>query len=380
MIKIFSITIFLIVILSIEGQSQNDRYNYLNTWNKFDSVQERELLFRFENANFFRNDEYVSPILEGYTLIGLWGRFLFEYYPTDNLRIKVGAHMLKYHGREEIEGVEALPYYSIQYKPLSDLSVTFGNFNNSRNMDLIAPIYEPELYYTHKPPAGLMIDFEKRFLTIKSWINWETHIFEGDPFQEKFLMGFSSEFFIINNDDFTLSTPLQFTYHHQGGEIDSSDNLVQTLMNGATGIRIKKRLEDWSIGLSSYYVGYHEATSNSLQAYRGGNAGLARLDFGYKESLLSLGYWYGDEYLSPKGRQIYQSYSFSNPGQLYPRRELMEGRFLLNIPIKNVARIVLEADAFYDLKESDLSYAWGVHLIFSESFFLTHVKKPEVHH
>lgn len=377
MVKKLFILLFFAIFLNIEAQSQQSQYSYLDTWNKFDSLQERNLFFRFENANFFRNTEYTSPILDGYTLIGLWGRFLFEYYPADNLRIKLGVHLLKYDGREEIEGVEALPYYMIQYKPVKDLSVIFGNFNDSRNMDLLSPLYEPELFYTQKPPAGLMVDYDKERIKLKSWINWETFIFEGDPFQERFLMGLSSEFYWLKNKDFELSMPLQFTYHHQGGEIDSSDNLIQTLMNGATGFKLNRISGKWNYGISGYYIGYREATSNGLQAFRAGQAGLARLNFGYKESLLSLGYWHGSKYVSPKGRHIYQSYSFSNPGEFYLKRQLVEGRFLFNLPIKSYVKLVLEADAFYDMNESDLSYAWGIHLIFSESFFLTHVKQPD---
>ncbi|PLX23613.1 MAG: hypothetical protein C0599_04220 [Salinivirgaceae bacterium] len=375
MVKRITILFVLALLLNIEGNAQQQQYQYLNTWNQFDSLQSNNLFFRFENANFFRNDEYTSPILDGYTLIGLWGRLLFEYYPSENLRIKIGTHLLKYHGREEIEGVEAIPYYTLQYKPTKDFSIVFGNFDNSRNMDLLAPLYEPEMFYTQKPPAGLMVNYANDRVSVKSWINWETHIFEGDPFQEKFLFGLSSDFKWINNGVFELSTPLQFTYHHVGGEIDSSENLIQTLMNGATGIKALIKSGDWSYGISGYYLGYREATSNGLQPYRAGQGGLTRLNVGYKQSLVSLGYWNGKQFLSPKGRSIYQSYSISNPGELYPNREIVEGRFLFNWPIKDFVHLVLEADAFYDLNESDLSYAWGIHLIFSESFFLTHVKK-----
>jgi hypothetical protein len=375
MAKRLTILIVLILLLNIDTYSQQNRYQYFNTWNEFDSLQTNNLFFRFENANFFRNNEYVSPILDGYTLIGLWGRFLFEYYASDNLRIKLGTHLLKYHGREEIEGVEAIPYYSLQYKPTKELSVIFGNYNDSRNMDLLEPLYEPEFFYTQKPPAGVMIDYNISRLNLKSWINWETHIFEADPFQEKFLFGLSSDFKVINNDGFELSTPIQFTYYHEGGEIDSSDNLIQTLMNGAAGIQSLVKIGDWSYGLDGYYLGYREATSNGLQPYRAGHGALGRLSLGYKQSIISVGYYNGNQYISPKGRHIYQSHSHRAPGELYPSRELIEGRFMFNWPIKEYVHLVIEADAFYDLIESDLSYAWGIQLIFSESFFLTKVKK-----
>lgn len=374
--RIILILVFLGVLLSV-GVAQHKQFGYLNTWNDFDSLHKNNLFFRFENTNFFKNNEYTSPILDGYTLIGVWGRLMFEYYPTDNLRFKIGSHLLKYHGREELEGVNIYPYYLIEYKPARELSVIFGNLNNERNMDLLEPIYNPELFFTQKPPAGLMLDYSHQFIEAKTWIDWHTHIFEGDTFQEEFLYGLSSELFVVNNKQLSFSVPSQFTYHHLGGEIDSSDNQIQTLMNGATGLKFQMRNGKWSYGLSSYYLGYREATSNYLQPFRAGHASLSRFFVGYKESMLSIGYWYGDRYISPKGQRIYQSYSFNNVGEVYPKRELIEGRFLFNIPIKEWINFVIEADAFYDINENSLSYAWGIHLVLSESFFLRKISKPQ---
>ncbi len=370
MLKPFFLLVFALALLSVDSFGQKQSYGYLSTWSKFDSTKTRDLSFRLENANFFRNDEYTSPIVDGYTLIGLWGRFLMEYYPAENLRLRFGGHFLKYHGRESIDGVESIPYYSIQYNPLPDLEIIFGNFDNSQNLGLLEMIYEPEFYYTRKPPGGLQIRFSRDRLHLESWINWETHIFAGDPFQEVFTNGTLINYDFIKSEHHKFSVPLQFIYHHQGGEIDSTDAQIETLMNGAGGIEYVYSIEDWSFGINAWYLGYREATTNNLQVYSAGHAGLGRIFAGYKRSVLSLGYWNGSHFISPKGRKIYQSYSFSTPGKLYPTRQLLEGRLAMQIPVKKGVVFVVEADAFYDLKESDFSYCWGIHLVFSESFFL----------
>ena len=369
--------VFLFVLLfSFNEQvySQQQSYQYLSTWPQFDSARVKYLAFRIENANFFRNDEYTSPIVDGYTLIGLWGRFLMEYYPAENLRVRFGGHFLKYHGRESIDDVESIPYYSIQYNPLPDLEIIFGNFDNSQNLGLLEMLYEPEFYYTRKPPGGLQVRFQRHRLHLESWINWETHIFAGDPFQEVFTNGSLISYDLIKKERHKLSVPLQFIYHHQGGEIDSTDAQIETLMNGASGLKYNYKKGDWSLGVSAWYLGYREATSNNLQVYSSGHAGLARIIGGYKRSVLSIGYWNGNRFISPKGRKIYQSYSFSNPGKLYPRRQLLEGRMAMQIPVKYGVTFAIEGDVYYDLREADLSYCWGIHLMFSESFFLKNFK------
>lgn len=349
---------------------QPHQYKMLNTIPEFDSTQTKQLSFRVENANFFRNNEYYSPILDGYTYIGLWSRLLMAYYPAQNVRVRAGAHLLKYHGKSSFDPSESIPYFSITYQPKPGFNVTLGNINNDQNFGMPAMLYEPEYFYAQSPPAGAMVTYNKKWFDFETWIDWETFIYEGDPFQEKFTNGSKLLFRFINNNQINFRVPVYFVYHHQGGEIDSSAQKIETLMNGATGIDFTYKAGAWTMGIESLYVGYREATSNYLQPFRAGHGAVSRGFLSYKTAGLSLGYWQGKRFIAPRGRRIYQSVSFNTPGITLPKRQLIEGRLSWKIQIKKGIHFALESDAFFDLNDNSLSYAWGIHLFFNESFFL----------
>jgi hypothetical protein len=374
----FGVFLGLILFLMLnadEARSQNEAYRYMNTRAPFDSLKARNLSVRFENANFFRNNEYKSPVVDGYTLIGLWGRFLMEYYPANNLRLQVGGHFLKYHGSEPIDKHKSMPYYTIQYNPFHNMEIIFGNFNNNRNMGLLEMLYEPENYFTEKPPGGLQVRYANKWLTAQTWINWENFIFPGDSLQEVFTNGSLVDLELIDRENFQLSVPVQFMYYHEGGEIDSANKEIQTLMNGAAGLNFRYRAKRWTFGAEGYYLGYREATANRRQLFTAGYGGLARLSAAFDRSVVSVGYWQGDRYLSPKGRVLYQSYVLPANGEIHHRRQLLEGRLVVDIPVKYGVTFAVEADTFYDLTEGDFSYCWGLHLMFSESFFLRKINE-----
>lgn len=357
--------------------AQSNRYEFMSSYPAFDSTRVHQLHFRFENQNFFRNNEFQSDGVKGYTLIGLWGRPLLEYYPASNLKIRVGGHFLRYHGIDFIDKSNSIPYYSVQYNPFENFEIVLGNFDESYSIRMPEMLNSPELYLFSTPAGGVQVRYSNEYLQSQIWLNWETFIYDADPFQEVFTQGVSVEFFPVKSKFFRLALPLHFTYHHQGGEIDSSDELIETLMNGSVGMRGVYSVSKWNVGAETHYLGYREATGNRLQPFTAGHAGLARGFVKYNTLLLSAGYWQANGYLSPKGSRIYQSYVAVNPENSGRKRQLFEGRFVLNVPIKYGVKFALEADAYFDMLTSEFSYMYGIHLAFSESFFMRKIKYRE---
>lgn len=355
--------------------AQTSRYEFMSSYPEFDSTNVHQLHFRFENHNFFRNNEYQSDAIDGYTLIGLWARPVLEYYPAANLKIRIGGHFLRYHGINFIDKSNSIPYYSIQYNPFNKFEIILGNFDNSNPLYMPEMLYSPELFLFTKPPGGVQARYANNFMQSRIWLNWETFIQENDPFQEVFTQGASVAFFPVKTDFIHLSIPIHFTYHHRGGEIDSSDELIETLMNGSAGLQGVYEIDNWETGAEVSYLGYRETTNNRLQPFAAGHAGLARAFIKYNTVLISAGYWQANGYLSPKGSLIYKSYTSTNDGQSGRKRQLLESRFVLNIPVKYGVRFAVEADAYFDIITTKLSYMYGIHLVFSESFFSRKIKR-----
>ncbi|MBA4321655.1 MAG: hypothetical protein C0408_02440, partial [Odoribacter sp.] len=55
-----------------------------------------------KNINFLKDNEYYSPIIEGYTLVGYFIQPAIVYMPSEKLRIRMGTHILNYAGAPSI--------------------------------------------------------------------------------------------------------------------------------------------------------------------------------------------------------------------------------------------------------------------------------------
>lgn len=170
--------------------AQSNRYEFMSSYAAFDSMRVHQLHFRFENQNFFRNNEFQSDGVKGYTLIGLWGRPLLEYYPASNLKIRVGGHFLRYHGIDFIDKSNSIPYYSAQYNPFDNFEIILGNFDESYTIRMPEMLNSPELYLFSTPAGGVQVRYSNEYLQSQIWLNWKTLYMMPTLFRRYLLKGF----------------------------------------------------------------------------------------------------------------------------------------------------------------------------------------------
>lgn len=362
-----------VVLLSIiwMGSFAQDYTELYRTVSSFKQAQSGKLNFRIENANFVRNHEYDSPVVKGYTLTGVWVRPMFEYYASNMLRVQMGGHFLKYHGQNKINKIT--PWISLAYKPSKYFEAVLGNYGNDNNHGLIAPLYEPDRFLTEKPEASVQFKYSKNRWDSEVWLDWKKFIEQNDPVQERFAVGIRADYQFYARNNWDLRGTFQFVTTHRGGEIDTSDDRIESVANKALGLKWQKKNRKTVWGGTAAYVDYTDMTKRGERAFKSGNA--LYVDGYWKQNgwQVGAGYWHADKFITLLGRNIYQSVSnFDN--KKYASRQLLSGRLSKTFEITNGARFGLETDAYFDLKESSFSYTWGIQLIFSESFFIKKLK------
>jgi hypothetical protein len=129
---------------------------------KLDSAQENSLLFRIENSNFLKNNEYFGDFIQGYTLIGYFINPKFVYYPAANAKIEVGAHLLKYSGIDEFSKV--IPTLRFHFKASKSTDIVIGTLYGSANHETIEPLFRHEYFYTENIENGLQFLFDTKNL------------------------------------------------------------------------------------------------------------------------------------------------------------------------------------------------------------------------
>lgn len=304
-----------------------------------DSARVRTLWVELDNLSFFKDNEYTSEFMRGYTLPGLWLQPKAVYYPLKNLKVELGLHALIYSGANKYpsmayrdiaywkgnqyqKGAHLLPYFRAQVT-LSKVNLVIGNLYGGATHGLIEPLYNPELTLTADPEMGFQVLFDTRAYHLDVWVNWESYIFQNDTHQEAFTVGLSSQIDYTPRDaSLHVYSPVQGTIQHRGGEQDTIyTNSVQTLTNGAVGAGVT-----WNAGrrwlkrlnFEADLLGYYQQMGE-MWRYDNGWALYTALSADLKDIRVRAGYFRSHDFISLFGLPYFGAASTRHVGAVFER-------------------------------------------------------------
>lgn len=377
--KLIALLCLILAVTQMNGQTTPDMNfrSFSSSYKKSAEVVDGQLNFRFESLGFFQNNEYIGFFDDGYTLTGAMLRPKLSYSPAASLYVEVGAHLIKYNGREDF--TTAMPWFTARYLLSDRITIITGNLDQSNQHGLTDPLWEPERIYTDKPEAGLQILYSTEKLQSQVWINWETFILRRDPFQEQFTFGATTDYRIYKNSALSLTLPLQMLVYHKGGEINTNNTgqRIQTHANFAAGwklaINVGEKLK--TINLNGSWYGYKALTEESTPyPFNEGHAYLLETSAQLGHSLLSASYWNAYQFIAPNGRCLYQSISNTVPGFSQADRSIICAKYYWQREITKGARAAFQLEGFVDLPTGDLSYYYGFYLLMNQDFLLKRFK------
>jgi hypothetical protein len=374
-IKFILFTIFFFIITSSVCFSQiNETWRYY--YPEFCDSSSNKLFFRLENNNFFKNTEYVNGVEKGYTLLGYTMQPSLMYYAGDNLRLKVGVHLLQYSGMDKFS--EVLPVFSIHARLSEKVDLIMGGLKGDVHHQLIEPIFNSEHQYGRPIENGIQLLYNSNHLELDAWIDWEQFITHNDTKPEKFTAGISSKFrFTQTTSDWDLHIPAQVIITHLGGEISTYEDRVQSLANLVTGLKGSKKLENGyieKIGLSAYLATYKDITKKSPYDFNSGLGLYPTAEFYSKHGVFMLGYWNAKNFIAPKGSNIFQSVSSFDEEYYSKNRQLITSKINFTKLFLNQFKFSLTMETYYDLRTKVMDYAYGINMVFTPNFFITKIK------
>ena len=311
---------------------------------RIDPDKKGQLSVELDNISFFKDNEYSGSIMKGYSLPGLWVQPKVVFYPLSNIKLEVGAHMLRYWGATKYpslayqdiaawkgnqyqHGFHVLPFFRAQMALSDHVNIVLGDIYGGANHNLIEPLYNPELNLTADPEAGLQLLYDSRRFDLDVWVNWESFIFHGDTHQEAFTVGLSARYKLNDPESrFYFYMPLQGLAQHRGGEIDTIyTNSVQTLMNGAVGAGAV-----WNTGnpivknvnLEFDVAGYYQQAGD-LWPYGSGSGFYVRASADIYDFRVKASYWNSNKFISMFGSPFYGAVSTSMDGVTFDGQNLV---------------------------------------------------------
>jgi len=301
--------ILILVFAGLQAAAQNE-YPLFKTYEPFKPDSTGSFYFAVDNVNFFKNNENKLERSIDYTITGTLFGPKAVYYPDPKLRMEFGGHVLKYTGRDDYAHVS--PWFNVHYQPTDKIAVILGNLNADQNHSLPEQLYNPELYYTSTPEAGLQARYNSTRFSSDLWIDWQQMILPGDPYKERFVFGARSNLVILNENGATFSFPFTLYGLHEGGTIGTSTGLAKSFITITPGLVFKKklsgkRLTDWGFNtffsLSTYPK--DDVIFNQANGWGFFANGTINSTFGG----LSAAFWHAHLYYTPQGGPIFQSYT-----------------------------------------------------------------------
>lgn len=317
------------------------------------------LRLEIENHHFFRNNEYGSNRMDGYTLPGFYMRPKLVWQVEPRLRLSVGAHWLNYWGAHgypaSVTYVSALPEESDDMRPvhilpwvqarvdfLEGVSLILGSVENNEGHQMPRPLYNPELRYAADPEAGAQLLVERPWISADLWANWNEFIFSQSRQQERFYTGASVKV-RYSKGPWTFYLPLYGLATHTGGEGLKVRLRTNNKMNFGAGLGASYSDGPFGADLEMLVLGFSQQRDSTIP-FESGHGFSPTLRVRYGDAGLLVNYWHGTGYVPLLGHPIYSNTSLNHTTlSVYDNRALTVGVDYTWRHFK-ACTVVLEAD------------------------------------
>jgi hypothetical protein len=330
------------------------------------------LYLHAEFTHFIRNNEYFNPIVEGYTLIGASTREGLLYAPSSNTRVYAGVEALSFWGGKPFHFF--LPDFSFMARYRSGFSLVMGTLPAAHQRGYIPLLLDQETLFSSPRERGLSIGFARKHVNWNTYLAWQRFLLPAEHAQEILDVGTNLDIKAIHTSSFILSLPLQFTAHHQGGQINDQFMPVKMNYNNAAGIKTRLLLSGIVMGGEYYFVGHKLDSGTGDIPFLNGMGHYSRLYFESSLFLFQASYWDGYQYYSPLGEDIYSSVSvripLTNPPSHQPFRQLLNYDGYFKIKIAKTVSLLTGVELFYDIRNTILDYNYMLAIRWSGDFML----------
>ena len=286
------------------------------------------------SSAFFDDKEFVSDTKKGYTYPGFFIQPQLVYQPNKKARFTAGFHTLYFAGADTTE--RFVPVLSLQVKLIDNVEMILGTIHSNQAHFLPEPLFKPERLLINQPETGLQILTNTSRFKGDSWTNWERYIKQGSRFQEVFTMGFSG---IIKPSTFNSRTGLTINVFglgvHHGGQIDSTNLDVNTMINLAAGLSYSFPIGSGKSNFGVEATGFlsTDKSPNPSSKYLNGNALYPKLFIESSTFRGELGYWHSSGFVNPRGEELFGSYSQVKPVFDSKIRNLYTAKLIYSVEI-----------------------------------------------
>lgn len=358
----------------------------------FSAADTNKLLLDIYNQNFLKNSEYFGPITHGMTLFGDDLNAQVGWVPDKHVLLLGGIYVRKDFGNQNFEIVQ--PTWTVKLQDNKGISFLVGNLESAMDHRYIDPVFQCLYPMTNfrvqaENPleTGLQLKVDKPWLWLDVWIDWAHQEYLNSNYHENILQGLSSNIVIFRaNDEFNISVPIQTTFFHFGGQIDTAKTPYVTIFNGAAGLDLNWKPKNSFISevkVENYDCVFNDVSDNPgrdyhIYPYTAGSGYffncLVRSKYGFG---IDVSYWNGTNYVAPLGTDLYQSVSWVYGSYTENNRQLAFLRFFYQKELFPNFYVDLRLEPYRDINLGFNEFAYYAFFTYKRTFTLTKVHLPK---
>ena len=319
-----------------------------------------------QNFAFFKDNEYFNPIWPGYTLLGNSFSAEAQYFFYPKLKLKLGYEDIRFWGQKN-PYISQL-YITVSYIFNSKWTLNMGKLDGNISHQYIEPMLNPENRFLHPLEQGLQFVYKGKHLQSDIYIDWEKFLLWGQPFQEHLTQGTVNKF-SFQWQKTSLNLHFQSIITHHGGQIDQSPLSVETLINTASGIELKRQSGKIQLSTNHYLLTFNDNSPTKKYPFTAGRAYWGVADIILKHHQLELGYWYGDFFITTKGNPLFRNVPTTNLDwqNIQPQRSLVMFKYRYTESRIKKLNFDVQAEVYYDIFHQITDYAFGLYIRFSHT-------------
>lgn len=335
----------------------------------------------YSTLSYFRDYEFSkSRIQTGYTNFGTWHYPRLAIQPNKWLRIEAGALLQKDFGDRNPQRAEAMFSLQIMQK---NFRILFGAIESNLSHRLIEPIMSYDRISDRPVEEGFQVKYEKNRISADVWLDWELRQKVNADYPEELTGGLSFAYrFSKPGNPWQISLPLQAILPHKGGQLDTTQSIVTTVLNAAGGLSAtwtnpKANAPVSQFRMDGYVTGYKHFHASNLYPFESGHGLLANVFIKSKPGIGFLATWWkGSTYIAPFGAPLYQSVSAIHGRENYTERErqLLFLNFIFEKELFENFFVDARVSPYFDLENGFMEHSFLIFLSYRNNFRIGKLK------
>ena len=324
---------------------------------------------------FFKNNEYFSPHIEGYTLVGYQVRPTLTYALLPDLTLTAGLQALRYGGTSSATYVR--PHFAVKWQATEWLGVQAGSLPGLASHPQHEAIQDPEGQLTEKPEFGVQLWISRPRLRSSVWLNWRKFIFMGDTVPERFTAGVSLTLGSWSRSGSCFfSMPVSLAFDHIGGQISDYPDTMQSVANVGLSPTLNVERDHWRfvqrLSFSLHVLGFHAMAGSEVRPFSDGVAisPEARLTAKYLQA--NLAWYHANDFYAPHGNPLFSSVSNFDPAYYACKRDLVAFGASFVKALGGIGRFAFDAKGYFDARASRLDYSYGFTFVLTPGLCRAH--------